>query len=154
MATRDYNFVAGVETASLPSAATPSGDSDLVTKGYADARYASITTTIQGTGTYAVPQQIASSAALAFTGSAQDNIWFIKATASGGAIALGTSQQIAVPSRVGQILTIIGGSDTDTVQLATGNGLILIGGICILDKDRSITFRAINTTTWLEVGRS
>lgn len=39
MGTREYRFVGGVETASLPSAGTPSSSSDLLTKGYADANY-------------------------------------------------------------------------------------------------------------------
>lgn len=39
MGTRDYNFSNGPETASLPTATTPSATDDFLTLGFADARY-------------------------------------------------------------------------------------------------------------------
>lgn len=39
MATRQYDFVSGVETPTQPSAGTPAVDDDVVTKGYADGHY-------------------------------------------------------------------------------------------------------------------
>lgn len=39
MATREYAFVVGPETSTLPTAGTPSASTDLVTKGYADENY-------------------------------------------------------------------------------------------------------------------
>lgn len=39
---REFKFVVGVETSTLPSATTPTVDDDLVTKGYADGQYAEL----------------------------------------------------------------------------------------------------------------
>lgn len=39
MAIRDYQFIVGAETSTLPAAGTPSGDGDTITKGYADDHY-------------------------------------------------------------------------------------------------------------------
>jgi len=39
MGERQFNFVSGVETAVLPTAGTPTVDTDLVTKAYGDANY-------------------------------------------------------------------------------------------------------------------
>lgn len=39
MATREYNFTVGPETSEQPAIGTPSGDDDLITRAYADARY-------------------------------------------------------------------------------------------------------------------
>jgi hypothetical protein len=38
--TRDYNFINGPETPTLPTATTPSASADIVNKGYADSTYA------------------------------------------------------------------------------------------------------------------
>lgn len=47
MTTREFNFTVGPETSEQPSVGTPSDDTDLVTKGYADAHY------VQGKLSYA-----------------------------------------------------------------------------------------------------
>lgn len=39
MTTRDYQFINGPETSTLPTAGTPTLDTDFMTKGYADANY-------------------------------------------------------------------------------------------------------------------
>lgn len=38
--TREYNFITGPETATLPTPGTPSADGDTISKGYGDANYA------------------------------------------------------------------------------------------------------------------
>lgn len=38
-ATREYQFISGPETSTLPTAGTPSNDADTITKGYADDKY-------------------------------------------------------------------------------------------------------------------
>lgn len=44
MADRDFVFIVGPETSTLPTASTPSASTDIVTKGYADSNYASLNT--------------------------------------------------------------------------------------------------------------
>ena len=39
MATREFNFTVGPETAQQPTVGTPSSDGDLISRGYADQRY-------------------------------------------------------------------------------------------------------------------
>lgn len=43
MATREYQFITGIETSTSPDPATPSADADIMTKGYADDNYAQFT---------------------------------------------------------------------------------------------------------------
>lgn len=40
MATREYQFIVGPETSTLPTAGTPTDDLDIITKGFADSHYA------------------------------------------------------------------------------------------------------------------
>lgn len=42
MGLREYNFINGPETDTLPAASTPTASSDLVTKGYADSNYVAV----------------------------------------------------------------------------------------------------------------
>jgi hypothetical protein len=126
MGTREYKFAVGVETSAAPTATTPSASSDVLTKGYADTTYAANAPTIQGSGTFASPQAITAAGGLAFTGSAKDNIWFVKGTGA-GTTDVSATDQIADGSFVGQKLKIVQRSATDFLKLETGNNLLLEG---------------------------
>lgn len=156
MPIRDYQFVTGAETATLPTATDPVDSTDLVTLSYANSNYAALAPTIQGTGTYASPQAISASATLTLTGSPMISIWFV--TGSGGAISLSATTPISAPTRVGQFLYVIGGSDTNTVSFtASGSCNVALNGHCVLALDRVLILMSVatsGTARWIEVGRS
>lgn len=71
MATRQYDFIVGPETSTLPSIGTPTGDDDLISKGYADSHY------VQGTASEA---SIAAVKAIAEADRADGDMVLVRAT--------------------------------------------------------------------------
>lgn len=60
MATRQYDFVVGVETSTAPTPATPTDSSDIVSKGYTDATYAKLSSFYDKSADNAAVKAIAS----------------------------------------------------------------------------------------------
>lgn len=71
---------------------------------------------------------------------------------SGGAVDISASPQIAAGSTVGQMLTLIGASDTNTVLIEDGDGTALNGDIVLTNND--VIDLIWNGTVWQEDGRS
>ena len=141
MAIRDYNFLTGPTTETLPTATTPSASTDLVTYGFV----------ISLTGTRASPSAIVAGSGVAFTGASIFNVWFIQG--SGGAVDVSANPQIAAGTTAGkQFLLLIGRSDTNTVKLEDGTGLSL-NGVCFLGADQMLLL-IWDGTNWSEVSRS
>lgn len=101
-------------------------------------------------GSLASPNTIQAAFGIGFTGSYWHNDWYV--VSNGGAISLSANPQIQAGSRVGQRLDLIGTSDTDSVQLNHGTGLVL-NGPCIL-KSGSVLMLRWDGTNWVERGRS
>jgi len=76
-------------------------------------------------GTRASPQAIVAGTGLAFADTSYFSIWFIQG--SGGAVDVSANPQIAAGTVLGQKLTVIGRSATNTVTLEDGTGLSLNG---------------------------
>lgn len=76
-------------------------------------------------GTRAAPQNITAGVGIAFSGSYFYNIWFIQGNAAN--VVVSAIPQIAAGTVVGQRLSLIGRNDSQTVKLADGNGLSLVG---------------------------
>jgi len=70
---------------------------------------------------------------------------------SGGPINVTANPRIAAGTAVGQILKLVGRSDTDTLTLANGNGLSLNGDITLLADDVIVLFW--DGTNWTEETR-
>jgi hypothetical protein len=102
------------------------------------------------TGTRASPSAIVAGTGVVFAGKQQDNVWFVQG--SGGAVTVTVNPRIAAGAYVGQRLTLIGRSDTNTVTLANGNGLSL-NGDATLGADSSLTLEW-DGTNWREVCRN
>lgn len=139
MATREYQFVVGPETSTLPTVGAISLSTDLITAGYVG----------KITGTRASPSLIVAATGVAFTGTFAENIWFI--AGNGGVIDITINPQIAV-GIVGQRLRIVGRHATNTVQFDDGNGLSL-NGTAIIAEDEILDLFC-DGTVWVEVGRS
>lgn len=101
------------------------------------------------TGTRASPSLIVAGTGIAFTGVFGRNLWFV--AGSGSAVDISASPQIVAGTNIGQELTLIGRSATDTVQLDDGNGLSM-NGTAILGLNDSITFYW-DGTSWVEINR-
>lgn len=101
------------------------------------------------TGTSASPSAIVAGTGVAFSSSKYFNTWFIQG--SGGAVTVSANPQIAA-GVVGQRLTLIGRSDTNTVTFSDGTGLVLQGP-CVLGANQILGLFC-DGTNWLEEFRS
>lgn len=145
---RLYEFINGVETSTQPDAGTPSASNDIATKSYVDAN----ASTPLVTSSYSSPSAIIAGTGIAFTGSIYKNVWFVQG--SGGAVDVSANPQIAAGNVVGQELTVVGTSDTNTVKLEHGTGLQM-NGECFLGAGSTITFLWTGATgTWVELSRN
>lgn len=102
------------------------------------------------TGTRAVPSNIVAGTGIAFTGAYWQNLWFIQG--SGGAVTVSANPQIAAATNVGQVLTLVGRSYSNTVTLSDGTGLQL-NGPCTLIAG-SVIKLLWDGTNWVELYRN
>lgn len=77
------------------------------------------------TGTQASPSLITAVGGIAFTGTNYENLWFI--AGNGSAITVTANPQIAAATNVGQHLTLVSKSASNTVKIQDGTGLALNG---------------------------
>lgn len=85
------------------------------------------------------------------------NLASVTVAGNGGAIDLTSNPQIATPNAIGQQVRIWGSSDTNTVKLDTGNGLLLSGGTSFtlgLNDCIQLEARSLSPVIWAEVARS
>jgi len=106
--------------------------------------------TISIVGTRAAPQSITAAGGIAFTGSAQRSLWFVKSNSV--LVAISANPQIAVGTVTGQELTLIGCNDTDVLTLDDGTGLDQ-NGFVELNNGASIRY-IWDGTSWNEISRS
>ena len=138
----------GAANAVLPSQSGNTGEY-LTTDG-TDVSWAVIPSSAPSvTGTRASPTAVTAAGGVSFSGSAYKNIAFIEGDA--GAVDITVNPQIAAGSLVGQELTLIGRSDTNTVKLDDGTGLSL-NGSAVLGADSIITL-VWDGSAWSEVSR-
>jgi hypothetical protein len=123
MGVRDYLIITGPETPTLPSASTPTGSSDYVNKGYADAHYGG--SGVNSQGTMSAPISITAAGGITPTASVYDQIMCVQG--SGGAVDITANPQIVAGTIAWQKLELIGASDTNTLKLDDGTGLALSG---------------------------
>jgi hypothetical protein len=102
------------------------------------------------TGTRASPSSIVAGTGISFTANHIYNIWFIQG--SGGAVTVTANPQISAGTTVGQKLTLIGRSDTNTVTISNGTGLSL-NSSAVLGADDVIQL-IWDGTNWTEMSRS
>lgn len=101
------------------------------------------------TGTRASPTSITAVGGITPTSGIALETIFIQG--SGGAVDVTANPQIAAGTVVGQILRLIGRSDTNTVLLENGTGLSLNGNITMGDDDMINFFW--DGTSWSEISR-
>lgn len=100
-------------------------------------------------GSRASPTLITAVAGLAFAGTNYTNYWFI--AGNGGPVTVTANPQIAAGTNVGQLLTIIGRSATDTVTFQDGTGLSMNGAFkAALDSSITLLW---DGTNWTELSR-
>lgn len=109
MPIRDYNFVTGAETATLPTATTPSASTDLITKGYFDAN-----STVDNTDITALTEE---------TTPAKDDFIIISDTSAGSAkkTLLGNLSKALVSAVVSKTTTYTA-AVSDEVILCSASG--------------------------------
>ena len=149
MGSRVIELDVTIETSTLPDPGTPTVDGDVLTKGYADDTFAKKQII---TGSYASPTAVLTGTTLAHNLTSTDDDALIFIQGSGGPVDLSSNPQIAVPTRIGQKLTVVGCSDTNTVKLEHGNGLHQ-NGEKILNAKSMIHYLALSLTEWVESGR-
>lgn len=139
MAVREYQFINGPETSSLPAIGVPSDDSDLISLGFAR----------KVTGTRASPTLMTGASALVVTDALKEIIFV---AGSGGPILAYPTLQIEAGAIDCQELILIGRHDTNTVTFEDGSGLDL-NGRCVL-RAGSVLHLIWDGTNWLELGRA
>lgn len=149
MQNRIYDFSPGFETSAQPDAGTPADPNDLITLSWIEANYYGKP---KVTGSKASPSNIVAITGIVY--STEDYEWqqimFIQG--SGGAVDISANPQIQVGDKAGERLMLIGCSNTNTVLLEHGNGLIL-NGECIL-KDGSMIELMWSGVEWIEIARN
>lgn len=151
MGSRVIELDVTIETSTLPDPGTPSHPSDTVTKGFADSAYHKKRQSPAGNA-YATPQELAVGDTIAHGLAATDDWAMVFVAGDGGPVDLTSNPQIAVPTRIGQMVTVVGTSDVNTVKLEHGDGLVQNGEKILGDK-QMITYIALSLTEWVEFGR-
>lgn len=149
MQSRLYEFLVGVETSVQPDAGSPVADNDLVTKGYVTAGYVQVPVIVGSVGS---PQAVTAVGGVNFTGTADEYLHIYFLQGSGGAVDISANPQISAGTAIGQRLVIRGCSDTNTIKLEHGAGL-LMNGECFLGSGSMIEFLWTGST-WDEMSRS
>lgn len=100
-------------------------------------------------GSRASPNAIVAASGISVSAVAPRQLQFIQG--SGGAVDVSANPQIAAGSTVGQELTLVGRSDTNTVLLEHGTGLSLNGPW--LAEEDSVLNLIWDSVNWVEVSR-
>lgn len=151
MGNRVVEFNVGIETSSLPDPGVPSESGDTVTLGYANSAYHKKRQSPAGNA-YGTPQSLSVGTTIAHDLGATDDWAMVFVVGNGGPINLTSNPQVAVPTRIGQMLTVVGTSDVNTVKLEHGDGLVM-NGEKILGAKQMVTFIALSLAEWVEFGR-
>lgn len=99
-------------------------------------------------GTRASPNNIV--AGTGITATTTNQIQFVQG--SGGAVDITANPQISAGTTVGQLIQLVGRSNTNTLKLDHGTGLVM-NGSCTLAEDSTIQF-LWDGTNWVEVSRN
>jgi len=100
-------------------------------------------------GSRSSPISITAAGGISITGNSA--ITKIYVVGSGGPVIVTANPRISAGSSDGQMLIIQGRSDTNTVRLNDGNGLVL-NGPCILTADLILSL-SWDGTNWVEISR-
>lgn len=118
-------------------------------KSYVDTAISGVNIAPTVTGTNAAPVAISAASGISFSGNAYFNIKFIEG--SGGAVNITANPQVAAGTSVGQRLTLISKSATNTVTLEDSDGLSLNGTwVGALDSVIALVW---NGSVWMEESR-
>lgn len=151
MGSRVIAFDVTIETSTLPDAGDPTVDAEVLTKGYADSTYHKKRQSPAGNA-YGTPQELAAGDSIAHGLGLKDDWAMVFVAGDGGPVDLVSANQIDVPTRIGQMLTVVGTSDVNTVKLEHGDGLDQ-NGEKILGAKKMITYIALSLAEWVEFGR-
>ena len=147
MQSRLLEFVTGIESSVQPDAGTPSLANDLITKGYADARYADVIE-----GSHSSPYSVIAGTTIPFAVGFPYIKKYIQGSA--GPVTLTANPRIQAGTFEGQQIMLIGCSDTNTVSIDTGNGLIKNGLDVMVDNSITIYNWDAAQAKWVEVSRN
>lgn len=142
---RVYNFTTGVTTGTQPDAGTPSVSADLVTLGYLQSALGAVVINSR-----ASPGAIVAGTGITYTAGYGKMKIYIQG--SGGAVTVTANPRVQAGTIDGQEILLVGRSDSNTVTLATGNGLVL-NGSCTLGADQTLSL-SWDGTNFVETGRS
>lgn len=125
MENRVYRFLAGVEQDAAPDQGTPVDPADLITLSYLQTFVAAIK---KITNTFASPYSAVAGTSIAhgMTSANLECEMYLKG--SSGAVDMSANPQIAAGTKDGQRLTLVFTSDTDTVFLEDGTGIVMPNG--------------------------
>lgn len=145
MQSRVYDLAVSVTASAQPDPQTPAANPDIV-----PLSFLSSLIKVLGSSTRASPTSVTAGGGIAFAAATGYSLylWFVKG--SSGNVDLSANPQIAAGSVVGQILILIGCSDTDTILLEDGTGLEMKNGSRRL-VNGSIIALMWDGTNWCEM---
>lgn len=147
--TRLYEFNVGIEASTQPDAGTPTLANDLVTKSYADS-IAGGSLTVENS--HASPYAVTAGTSIPFVAGTKRIKKYIQG--SGGAVTVTANPRIQAGTIDGQELMLVGCSDTNTVTLDTGNGLIKNGIDVMGDNSVTVYNWDAGQSLWIEISRN
>lgn len=151
MGSRVIELDVTIETSTLPDPGEPVADPEVLTKGYADSTYHKKRTSPVGNAP-GTPQVVDANETILHGLGIKDDWALVFVAGDGGPVVLAVNPQLAVPTRIGQMVTIVGTSDDNTVKLVDGNGMSQ-NGEAILSNKKMITYIALSLVEWVEFGR-
>lgn len=148
---RAYDYIVGVEASAQPDAGAPVLPNDLITLSYLGA-YSERTKLV---GTYAAPIEIAAAAAIDPLIEVSKDVYVMFVTGDGGPQEMSANPPIVAPGRAGIELTLVGvdpGNAGNTITIKNHANVAQNGSVELTDKS-SVTYKAIDATTWMEKSR-
>lgn len=144
---RIQEFITGIETSSQPTPGTPTNPADILTLSYSDANLEKLR---RRTGTTGSPYLAVAGTSIAHGLTSIEDYCQMILKSTTGAVDMSANPQIAAGTRIGQRLSLLFTSDTDTVYLEDGTGLKLKNGNRRCIADTLIDFEW-DGTNWIEM---
>jgi hypothetical protein len=134
----------------ISGVATPTSDNHAANKKYVDDAIAGVGSSAPSIGgSTGSPQAVTAGAGINIISITWTNVAFV--AGSGGPVDITASPQVAAGTSVGQKLTVIGTSDTNTLKLDDGTGLSLNGSMVL--GNHSVIDLIWDGSVWVEESR-
>ena len=152
MQPRVLDFIVGVETSTQPNPGTPTDPADVVSLDYLQSFYGE-KRVIVGSLASPVQQNPAVSIAHTLTDVQEEATIYLENANVGTGDMTAVAPPLAVPTKIGQRVSLYFTSDTTRILLSDNAALRMKNGDLTSLNNTQIEFEAISLTEWAEVSR-